>query len=333
MNLTQEPADEASLQASKKAVTLAGSSAGLISRFFVSPLDVVKIRLQLQSHAPGVIPHYNGILPTVKTILREEGVHAFWKGNIPAEILYLMYGGIQFLTVTQVNILLASQAVKDVLGGREIPHTVRETIAGGTAGGVAITATYPLDLLRTRFAAQGSLDKRVYTSIAGAVRDIYGHEGPGGFFKGLGASLGQIVPNYALFFGTYGLVHRVLSSNDVRNLLPMHPPTGKAWEDLLSGGIASVVAKTGVFPLDLIRKRLQVQGPHRHKYVNGEKLPVYTGGVLKTGREIVLKEGYRGLYRGLTIGLVKAVPTNAITMWAFGRALKFFQWLEEKEYM
>jgi solute carrier family 25 thiamine pyrophosphate transporter 19 len=63
--------------------------------------------------------------------------------------------------------------------------------------------------------------------------------------------------------------------------------------------MASVIAKTGVFPFDLIRKRLQVQGPTRSRYVH-KNIPEYKG-VFRTMRDIIKAEGTRGLYRGLTV--------------------------------
>lgn len=61
---------------------VAGGTAGLISRFCIAPLDVVKIRLQLQihslsdpaSHRTVVGPVYKGTLPTLRAIAREEGI-------------------------------------------------------------------------------------------------------------------------------------------------------------------------------------------------------------------------------------------------------------------
>lgn len=61
---------------------LAGGAAGLISRFCIAPLDVVKIRLQLQihslsdplSHRTVNGPVYKGTLSTMRDIVRQEGV-------------------------------------------------------------------------------------------------------------------------------------------------------------------------------------------------------------------------------------------------------------------
>ena len=90
--------------------------------------------------------------------------------------------------------------------------------------------------------------------------------------------------------------------------------------DATAGVVAGVLAKTGVFPLDLIRKRLQIQGPNRAKYAGG-RVPLYGKSVWGTGRAIWRKEGLKGLYRGLGIGLVKSAPASAVTMWTYERAL------------
>jgi solute carrier family 25 thiamine pyrophosphate transporter 19 len=197
--------------------------------------------------------------------------------------MYVSYSAIQFTTYRTVTL-----TVQRLAGDRhKLPHAAESFIAGASAGAVATTATYPLDLLRTRFAAQGK--EKVYTSLIGSIRDIARYEGPAGFFRGLSAAVGQIVPYMGIFFASYETLR-----------LPMghlHLPFGSG--DVAAGVMASVTAKTAVFPLDLIRKRLQVQGPTRGRYVH-RNIPVYRG-VWRTAREIVRAEGYRGLYRGLTV--------------------------------
>ena len=187
-------------------------------------------------------------------------------------------------------------------------------IAGAAAGAAATTATYPLDLLRTRFAAQGS--DKVYRSLVGSIQDIARNEGARGFFRGVGAGVSQVVPYMGLFFAAYESLRPVIS--------PLDLPFGSG--DATAGVVASVLAKTGVFPLDVIRKRLQVQGPTRTKFVPGKgyrAVADYSGlSVWGTGRVIVRREGWRGLYRGLAIGLVKSAPASAVTMWTYEHTLK-----------
>jgi solute carrier family 25 thiamine pyrophosphate transporter 19 len=107
-------------------------------------------------------------------------------------------------------------------------------------------------------------------------------------------------------------------------------PTMAKWDslpfgtgDAVAGVLASVIAKTGVFPLDLVRKRLQVQGPTRTRYVH-RNIPEYTG-VVQSINLILRTQGVRGLYRGLTVSLLKAAPASAVTMWTYERVLKLLQ--------
>jgi solute carrier family 25 thiamine pyrophosphate transporter 19 len=287
----------------------------------IAPLDVIKIRLQLQIHSlsdptsyRGLNgPVYKGTLGTLKQILHEEGLTGLWKGNIPAELLYLTYGAVQFSAYTNISQILETFPAPYVL-----PNSAISFISGAAAGAAATTATYPLDLLRTRFAAQGN--DRVYTSIAASVRSIAEHEGPTGFFRGLGAGVSQIVPYMGLFFASYESLKPIMANS------PLALPLGSS--DAVAGIVASVLSKTAVYPLDTTRKRLQVQGPSRERYIH-RNIPTYTG-VLMTLRHIWKHEGRRGLYRGLTVSLLKAAPASAVTMWTYERAMSVMLALDER---
>ncbi|KAK6505608.1 mitochondrial thiamine pyrophosphate transporter [Arthrobotrys musiformis] len=346
MMMTSRETEKRRAVSSSKTPMIAGAVAGVVSRFCIAPLDVVKIRLQLQpqlliQHAlpvAGSTPVgtlYNGIYGTMRTIIREEGVTALWKGNIPAELLYLTYGAAQFFIYAQTQQLLSSYS--------NFPSSMVNTASGGIAGGLATSITYPLDLLRTRFAASKTIEGKtgVYGSISAAIRGIYKDEGIRGFYRGGGAAVVQIVPYMGLFFGSYEGVKTAFLSvpfSSIGLLVPFnandHPVlsslAGKGSIDAISGITAGVIAKTGVFPLDTIRKRLQVQGPTRTGYVHGD-IPVYDRGIMWCGREVVRREGWRGLYRGLTVSLVKAAPASAVTMWTYGRAVEVIGWIEGRE--
>jgi len=285
-----------------------------VSRFVIAPLDVIKIRLQLQVHSlsdPLSVrdvngPVYKGTLGTLKHILRAEGITGLWKGNIPAEALYLAYGTTQFSAYTYISHMLDAMP-----SPYQLPDSVNSFIGGAAAGACATTATYPLDLLRTRFAAQGT--DRVYASILASIRHIAKHEGPTGFFRGLGAGVSQIVPYMGLFFAGYEGLKPVMASSTI--------PLPFGTSDAAAGVVASVLSKTVVYPLDTTRKRLQVQGPTRQRYVH-RNIPAYSG-VLRTVSHIWRHEGRRGLYRGLTVSLLKAAPASAVTMWTYERVMGF----------
>ena len=205
-----------------------------------------------------------------------------------------------------------------MLNPLHLPTQLESFTSGAFAGAAATTLTYPLDLLRTRFAAQGP--DKVYLSVLGSIKDIARDEGARGFFQGLRAGIVQIVPYMGLFFSTYETLRPALATLSL--------PFGSG--DATAGVLASVMAKTGVFPLDLIRKRLQVQGPKRELFAGG-RVPLHGRGVWDTGKRIVGREGWRGLYSGLGVGLVKAAPASAVTMWTYETVLRLMIEWEEKE--
>ncbi|GAO14399.1 hypothetical protein UVI_02055220 [Ustilaginoidea virens] len=295
-------------EGTKLQVVTAGAVAGLVSRFVIAPLDVIKIRLQLQPYSlsdppapPSQGPAYRGAAATLKHILRHEGLTGLWKGNVPAELLYVCYASLQFTTYRTTTLFL-----RTALPVR-LPDAAESFVAGASSGALATTITYPLDLLRTRFAAQGR--RRVYSSLRGAICDIQRDEGWRGFFRGVGPAVGQIGPFMGVFFVTYeGL--RVKTAG-------LNMPWGGG--DVTAGVMSSVVAKTAVFPLDLVRKRIQVQGPTRSRYVYSD-IPEYPS-AWRAVATIVRTEGFRGLYKGLPISLLKSAPASAITVWTYERCL------------
>lgn len=286
---------------------------------------MAKIRLQLQSHSLSDPlshqhirgPIYKGTLPTIKLILKNEGITGLWKGNVPAELMYISYSALQFTTYRS-----ATQLLRRVAGPENpLPGAAESFLAGASAGAIATAATYPLDLLRTRFAAQGSGDDRVYTSLRRAVATIARDEGMSGFFRGLSPTLSQIVPFMGIFFAVYEGLRPPLAGLDL--------PFGGG--EALAGTLASIVAKTGVFPLDTVRKRIQVQGPTRSRYVH-KNIPDYGRlGTVGTLRTILRREGARGLYRGLVVSLFKAAPASAVTIWTYERVLKLLVSLDDSK--
>ncbi|GMF05437.1 unnamed protein product [Ambrosiozyma monospora] len=144
---------------------LAGSFSGLMARFVTAPLDVVKIRMQLQGYQPNI--RYTNSLTTLSSIIKKEGTQALWKGNIPAEIMYIIYGATQFTAYSTLNTLV-SKVERDE--GVKITPGLHSLMLGSIAGCVSTSVSYPFDVLRTRLA---SSDATQFKSLAGEISKIY----------------------------------------------------------------------------------------------------------------------------------------------------------------
>lgn len=179
-------------------VAMAGSLAGLITRALISPVDVIKIRFQLQverlSHKdPGA--KYHSILQATRQILKEEGPTAFWKGHVPAQLLSIGYGAVQFMSFEMLT-ELAHRAIEPGASKFSLHF-----FCGGLSACLATLTVQPVDVLRTRLAAQG--EPKVYKTLLEAVMTMYRTEGPLAFYRGLHPTLLAIFPYAGFQFAFY----------------------------------------------------------------------------------------------------------------------------------
>lgn len=72
----------------------------------------------------------------------------------------------------------------------------------------------------------------------------------------------------------------------------------------LMGAFSGAIGASVVYPINLLRTRLQSQGTTSHPRT-------YTG-VLDVTRQTIQGEGFRGLFKGLTPNLLKVVPAVSI---------------------
>lgn len=171
----------------------------------------------------------------------------------------------------------------------------RRFIAGGTAGLTACSLAYPLDLLRTRLAAQTT--DTYYRGIGHALKTIIKDEGTLGLYRGLGATLLQVGPSLAINYAAYETTRSAWLAQTDRSV----PTVGMS---LACGSVAGLISSTATFPLDLVRRRMQLQGQGGSATV----YPSYIGAF----KEIIRREGLGGLYCGILPEYYKVIPGVAI---------------------
>lgn len=85
----------------------AGAVAGCVARFVTGPLDVIKIRFQVQlepiASMAAAPSKYTGFFQAFGTILKEEGVQGLWRGTVPGLLLTVPYTAVQFVALQQVK--------------------------------------------------------------------------------------------------------------------------------------------------------------------------------------------------------------------------------------
>ncbi|KAL4576261.1 hypothetical protein LXL04_012352 [Taraxacum kok-saghyz] len=325
----------------------AGSISGAISRTVTSPLDVIKIRFQVQLEPTTSFAllsknvygasKYTGMAQASKDIFREEGLSGFWRGNVPALLMVMPYTAIQFMVLHKVK-TFASGSSKS--GQYQIFNNDPKTfyrfrpplydaedhihlspylsfMSGALAGCAATVGSYPFDLLRTILASQG--EPKIYPNMRSAFVDIMNTRGFRGLYAGLSPTLVEIIPYAGLQFGTYDTFKRWTMAWNIRGL---SDPT-RAEESLssfqlfLCGLAAGSCAKAVCHPLDVVKKRFQIEGLQRHpRYGARVEVKAYRNMYDALSR-IMRNEGWAGLYKGIVPSVVKAAPAGAVTFVAY----------------
>lgn len=82
---------------------------------------------------------------------------------------------------------------------------------GALSGGLSASVVYPLNVLRTRLQAQGTvLHPATYTSIGDVFRKTLASEGPRGLYKGLTPNLLKVAPAVSISYVVYENSKRML---------------------------------------------------------------------------------------------------------------------------
>jgi solute carrier family 25 (mitochondrial phosphate transporter), member 23/24/25/41 len=279
----------------------AGGAAGAIARTFVAPIDRVKILMQTQHVVRGTseAPKYLSLRQSLRTIIKDEGVARLWRGNGVNCIRVVPYSGFQFASYDKIKSFFINAGGVDNFG---VPQRLS---CGAGAAVVATCATYPLDMVRLRLSVQPEL-----RGVADSVRSILAEGGPRSFFKGFIPTVCSITPFVAINFATFDTIK---TTAHVR-----FPSTKDSIPATLSmGAMSGLFAQTCCYPLDLVRRRMQLKG---HVY----------SGVLDALKTIARDEGFRGFYKGMVPNAVKVVPNTALRFMAYD-VLKKYLGIEGKK--
>lgn len=277
----------------------AGGLSGALTRAMFQPFDVLKIRFQLQVEPVAKLQKskYKSMLQAVCLVRKEEGVVGLWKGHNSAQALSIIFGVSQFWCYEE----LVANANNYKLCVNHAALT--NFTCGGIAGGLAAFFANPLDVVRTRLIAQDF--SRGYNNTYQVLKIIILQDGIKGLYRGFIPSLFQVVPmtgsNFMLYKFFCGLWTNTMELSSERDI----PGLGL----VCIGGLAGVISKTILYPMDLAKKRLQIQGFAQYRKTFGTFFECT--GLLHCMKQTIKMEGFFGLYKGLYPSMWKAGVTTA----------------------
>ncbi|CCH44114.1 Calcium-binding mitochondrial carrier protein [Wickerhamomyces ciferrii] len=263
----------------------AGTIGGITQVLVGQPFDTTKVRLQ--SDTTG---QYKNTLDVVKKLISNEGPQGFYKGTLTPLIGVGACVSIQF----GVNEYMKRNVFSDF----KILSNSQYYQSGLVAGVANSILASPIEHIRIRLQTQlkgnlGPLD---------IIKNIYKSNGVSGLMKGFIPTAIREGHGMGMYFLTFEyLVKQDILKNKVeRKDIP-------GWKLCLYGAGAGYSMWFSVYPIDVIKSRLQTDSLNKPIYKNMFHV---TSTIWKT-------QGLKGFFKGFIPTILRAAPANAATFYAF----------------
>ncbi|KAL1961154.1 hypothetical protein VTO42DRAFT_3099 [Malbranchea cinnamomea] len=196
---------------------VAGLAAGVTEAVaVVTPMEVVKIRLQAQSHSladPLDTPKYRNAAHALFTVVKEEGVGALYRGVSLTALRQGTNQAANFTAYTELKRLLQEYQPQYTTG--ELP-SYQTMVIGLISGAVGPFSNAPIDTIKTRLqktpAEPGQSALSRITTIA---RDMFKQEGARAFYKGITPRVMRVAPGQAVTFTVYEFLRTKLENTSL----------------------------------------------------------------------------------------------------------------------
>lgn len=258
--------------------TLSGSAYGISAVLLAHPFDTIKTCQQTH------IKYLSfGPISTFMSIVRSEGVLALYKGFIPAASGSMLFRALPFAMYTFTSGYL-----------EKIPWFASHSIlcaalAGASGGALRSVVECPLEVAKVRC----QVDKNMTWSS------------PRTLFTGFSITAMRNISVISLFWVLFNL-----STETRKKVVELYCTpnsiSSMAFAAFLGGAGCSAISWCVIYPLDVVKSRAQGGGAHSRTSSNSN--------LLYLARNIIDTQGWRGLYRGLSAGIVRSIVANGGAM-------------------
>ncbi|XP_054284495.1 probable mitochondrial glutathione transporter SLC25A40 [Macrosteles quadrilineatus] len=299
-----------------------------VTSLVMTPLDVVKTRLQMQQgnvnkfyfYCNGLTDHlcptlpkedvwyrkpskFNGTLDGMLKIIRQEGMFSLWSGLSPTLVLALPTTVLYMALFEEIKFQLMDHYSRDRKQPLWIPF-----LSASTARFFTTVVAGPLELIRTKMQAK----RMSYLEIHRATLSLVRFKGLGGLWKGVSATLVRDISFSGIYWVVYESLKQILD-NETK------PTFTKSF---LAGSTAGVISAVVTTPFDVVKTHVQLiaaeeiltEAPTKHKIR-----------VFSTICKICTQNGLRGLFVGVVPRTIRVAPSCAILIATFECGKRFFQ--------
>jgi solute carrier family 25, member 42 len=265
---------------------ICGAIAGCSAKSVIAPAERVKMSFQISKDLFTLGSAIERGINMAKT----EGFRSLWKGHSTTILRVAPYAGLQFA----IHDYMEHSFLKFLDDPCKLP-TIYKFAAGAIGGSVATLFTYPLDVLRVRLALTPN------ATYKSAIQK-------GGLMRGLGPTLIGVIP----YSGTAWCVKQTLTEWYIE-YYSGSIKTPELHVAVVLNGMAGIAGQFVTYPLDIIRRRMQMA----EKDVNLRHVLT----------ELYTTEGYRGLFKGFSMNIIKGPVAISVSMTVYDLLM---QWIHDE---
>ncbi|PSC75329.1 low-CO2-inducible chloroplast envelope [Micractinium conductrix] len=286
---------------------LPGVSGGVARVMVGQPFDTIKTRLQVMGKGTALaasLPASDVYLNSndcLRKMVRNEGWVSLYRGVTAPLLGNMVLLGIHFPTFSKTRAFLDEK----VPTPGQFSHW-KVLASGGAAGLAGSIVSCPSEHVRTKMmlqrraqlAAQMGLKIQgleTYTGSVNCATHIFKNHGLKGLYRGMTSTVLRDIVGYAWFFYGYeATMHALAGPNKTKADLDL-------WQVMAAGVMAGFGLWGSMFPIDTIKSKMQGDSLSNPQYRN----------TMDCVRQSVAVEGTKGLFRGFSAAMYRAVPVNA----------------------
>lgn len=326
----------------------------MITACFMTPLDVIKTRMQTQHTRPNkcflycnglmdhlfscgsssystlaknMKPQFTSTLDALLKISRHEGISALWSGLGPTLVSALPSTVVYFVAYEQFKaryIAIYKNHFADPVSidigsqQKELPLVV-PMLSGVTSRICAVTFVSPIELIRTKMQSK----RLSYAQVMNFIRNVIALQGLTGLWRGLPPTILRDVPFSGIYWPIYEYLKICISGNSEQ------PSFGFSF---VAGVLAGSVAALVTCPFDVVKTHEQIEFGERVIFTDSPAKELSRPSTFSRLASIYRVFGFRGLFAGYGPRLIKVAPACAIMISTFEYSKSYFFYYNVQEH-
>ena len=305
MSEVQIPIDDQAAQVNKRRLSptrniIAGSIGGMAGWVAGQPLDMVKVRLQIQ---PKENPLYKGPIDCLLQTVKAEGFFGLYRGMLVPVLMAAPACALGFFTLSLGKRLQLEHPDQE-------PTLVQYFNAGVFSGLIGAFIYAPAERLKCLLQTQKSSGGPAkYTGTVDCFTKLMRERGIRAVYRGIGPTLCRESMSGFWYITYEGLLKFLRRDGKTRDEVG---PITVAF----AGATAGVVFWGIAFPFDVIKTRMQVAS-----------IEEYPRGSRDVIRSVLQNGGIKGLYYGYVPALARAMVVHAGMFLGYEFSMKAMNWL------